>query len=165
MNNYKTVMCKYGNKCQRRECDYAHNEGELRHKSYKYKTKLCKHCFERDNFVPINIDQYIEDGLSKVDIEKLSRCPYISIYEKDGKIRYTDRCQFAHNEEEYNGEIKYSELKPIKKSNNIQIIETLGTGQLIEKEKTVEERGLLQWTYFCSSPVNIDNLRTSPCVF
>ena len=135
-------------------------------KTKKYKTKLCNHCFKGKNFIPIKIDQYIEYGFSIYDIQSLCRCPYITLYIKDGKVCYTDRCQFAHNEDEYKGTTPYSELQQIKKSDEIPIIETLGTGQSIQREQNIEDKGLLQWECFRNSPVNIDNLRRiSPRVF
>ena len=135
-------------------------------KNKKYKTKLCNHCFKGKNSMPIKIDQYIEDGLSINDIEQLCRCSYITLYKKGGKVCYTDRCQFAHNEDEYKGTTPYSELQQIKKSDEIPIIETLGTGQSIQREQNVKDEGLLQWRCFRNSPFNIDNLRRiSPRVF
>ena len=166
MEKYNTITCKYGKRCRIKECNYTHDESELRHKSNKYKTQLCKHCFQKTNFMPIKIEQYIEDGLSINDIEKLCKCPYITLYKKDGKVCYIDKCQFAHNEDEYKGTTPYSEIRQIKKSDEIPIIETLGTGQSIQKEKNEKDEGLLPWGCFRNSPVNIHNLRRiSPRVF
>ena len=62
-----------------------------------------------------NLKLYLEE---KEDVLRT-----LQYYKKDGKVCYTDKCQFAHNEDEYRGTAPYSEIKQIRKLRKLILME------------------------------------------
>lgn len=87
----KTKYCNLGNRCTRRNCDFAHNSRELRRSNVtkmSYKTVLCKNYWRMVDGKPVKTCPYIHCGYVHEDIGKLR----VNTMDKNYK---TVRCRLA----------------------------------------------------------------------
>ena len=109
----------------------------------KYKTRVCRTCITRDGVIKeIDYNEFIGKNLYEIETRNLCSFVQFTIDENGTITNIKDNCRFAHN-----------------------IKECRGTKNAIGCQIPKKDTECINWNYFCSSPVNIDNLRISPEVY
>tara|TARA_B100001989_G_C24148370_1_gene273744 strand:+ start:158 stop:493 length:336 start_codon:yes stop_codon:yes gene_type:complete len=108
-----------------------------------HKTKFCRTCINQGVIKEIDYNEFIGKNLYEIETRNLCSFVQFTIDENDIITNIKDNCRYAHNRKEYRGTKK-------------------AIGCQIPKKDTE----CINWNYFCSSPVNINEFtRESPEVY